>query len=99
MKSKLAITSFVLGLVPLIIYSILLLFRSFLSYPLNFFFMLTLIFSISSLVGLILGIISLFVIRQNKIEGTWFAILGILFSILGGLIWGLFLLLYIVGLH
>jgi hypothetical protein len=45
----------------------------------------------SSVIGLILGIISIFVIKKNKLEGMWFSILGIIFSLSGVIVIALFI--------
>ncbi len=73
MKSKLAIISFILGLISLI------------SLPLwnaQVGTIISLLMILSGPIGLILGIVSIFIIKRNNLEGMWFAILGILFSLI-----------------
>lgn len=86
MKSKLAIISFILGIISLIpIFVWILPVGSTIQFA---------IVTISFLnifvapIGLILGVISLFVIKKNKLGGLWIGLFGILFSVMGLIILG-----------
>jgi hypothetical protein len=85
MKSKLAIASFILGLVSLL---------SILMANVHLGSIVTYLMVLSAPVGLILGITSIFIIRRYKLGGIWFAILGILLS----LIWVLAVVLIGLGM-
>ena len=92
MKSKLAIASFILGLIPLTALLItILLINRILSLDLSILLIMIFLTICSSIAGLILGIISIFVIKMNKLEGIWLSILGIIFSLSGVIVLGLFI--------
>ena len=76
MKSKLAITSFIFGVI-----SLLFLIPRFgdLQIPI----IISLIILLSPLIGLITGIFSLVIIKKEGVDGRGFAILGIVFSVIG----------------
>jgi|SRR3989344_2921652 len=81
MKSKLAVISFILGLISL---STLLVWIVPIGGILQSKIINISLFNIFiAPVGLILGIISIFIIKRNKLGGIWFSILGILFSLIG----------------
>ncbi|MBU3907427.1 MAG: hypothetical protein KKA64_04225 [Nanoarchaeota archaeon] len=97
MKSKLAIVSFILGLISLT--PLLLWIASnggeIIVFVLSTGWSILGIILLVPCVGLITGIISIFVIRRNKIGGIWFSIFGILLSLVGFLI--LFIIFLAIG--
>lgn len=92
MKSKLSIISFISGLISLVPILIWILPSD---NPLELFVIYFFLYTFyTSPIGIITGVISLFIIFKNKLEGVWFAILGILFSIAGASI----IILFLIGL-
>ena len=107
MKSKLAITSFVFGLISLIILlTYVLLIHFSVHYPFGFnsigdilvFFIVTKLFPSISFLGLITGVISIFIIRRYKLNGILFAVMGIVFSFFPFLLSSLLLYFTLTGL-
>ncbi len=82
MKSKLAITGFILSLIPIFLY--------FIMRPkwqlagesgMRYLFYTIFIALIISLISFIISIVSWFQIKNYKLEGEWFAILGYMISL------------------
>lgn len=80
MRSKLAIVSFIFGILSLFLLSPFIFPNS-----VNITGILSWILfnPLYPLLGLILGIISIYSIKKEKLGGIWFAIFGIIFSLIG----------------
>ena len=87
MKSKLAIASFILGVI-----SLLWIVPGFGNIQIPF--IISLFILLCPLIGLITGIFSVIVIKKENLEGRWFAYLGIILSIIGLLA----LILFVAGM-
>jgi len=77
MRSKLAVWSFVLSLLPIVTY-LLLLWIGYSGFNLLWFIS----FLAISLISLIFEIISLSIIKKHRLEGKNFAVVGLIFSLL-----------------
>ncbi len=97
MKSKLALASFILAVIGLIIPLVLFILKNTKNFFPNLSNYILILYPILVLVTFIISIVSIFIIKNNKLEGRWMAITSLIISIVL-LILIIFCILIILGL-